>query len=391
MPMHDCSRSMRKRLRRFAGPGCKGDADLRCFEKALLQELGYGLTLDTDASGVARLTPTAHYAYEIEHGPVRLQRRRAARPVGQRQDPDRPGAEDFSDPRSLQRSQATDADADRATIWAARNWKPAGFSWSCRNYDRTGRQYRPHRDDSSGTPYLRTGSGLGAPSRRISAVPTASPFTCAKIVVTFRTPMSRRLRDLTQIKLNLEMAATDEMVGIACRLKPEMAMLVPEGRHEVTTEGGLDIAGAGSQAERCRSPGWPTPASSPASSSMPNCRRSKRRHALAHASAKSTPAPMPMPSTRMGAMPKAPAVLGRTGQDPQAGERDSRTRHALQCRPCAQLLQRAAGCPTGRHPRTAHRPRHRQPRRLCRPARSRARNEASDARSGAICAKQTAQ
>ena len=51
----------------------------------------------------------------------------------------------------------------------------------------------------------------------------------------------RRLRDLTQIKLNLEMAATDEMVGIACGLKPEMAMLVPEGRHEVTTEGGLDI------------------------------------------------------------------------------------------------------------------------------------------------------
>jgi len=51
----------------------------------------------------------------------------------------------------------------------------------------------------------------------------------------------RRLRELTHIKLNLEMAATDEMVGIAGRIKPEMAMLVPEGRHEVTTEGGLDI------------------------------------------------------------------------------------------------------------------------------------------------------
>ncbi len=51
----------------------------------------------------------------------------------------------------------------------------------------------------------------------------------------------RRLREMTQIKLNLEMAATDEMVGIACALKPEMAMLVPEGRHEVTTEGGLDV------------------------------------------------------------------------------------------------------------------------------------------------------
>jgi pyridoxine 5-phosphate synthase len=53
----------------------------------------------------------------------------------------------------------------------------------------------------------------------------------------------RRLRELTHIKLNLEMAATDEMVAIACALVPEMAMLVPEGRQEVTTEGGLDIAG----------------------------------------------------------------------------------------------------------------------------------------------------
>jgi pyridoxine 5-phosphate synthase len=45
----------------------------------------------------------------------------------------------------------------------------------------------------------------------------------------------RRLREHTHIKLN------DEMVAIACRTKPELAMLVPEGRHEVTTEGGLDI------------------------------------------------------------------------------------------------------------------------------------------------------
>ncbi|MGE5141893.1 MAG: pyridoxine 5'-phosphate synthase [Acidobacteriota bacterium] len=53
----------------------------------------------------------------------------------------------------------------------------------------------------------------------------------------------RRLRELVHIKLNLEMAATDEMVAIACELKPEMAMLVPEGREEITTEGGLDVAG----------------------------------------------------------------------------------------------------------------------------------------------------
>ena len=51
----------------------------------------------------------------------------------------------------------------------------------------------------------------------------------------------RRLRELTHIKLNLEMAATDEMIEAARRVRPEMAMLVPEGRHEITTEGGLDI------------------------------------------------------------------------------------------------------------------------------------------------------
>lgn len=51
----------------------------------------------------------------------------------------------------------------------------------------------------------------------------------------------RRLREITHIKLNLEMAATEEMVGIARGVQPEMAMLVPEGRQEITTEGGLDI------------------------------------------------------------------------------------------------------------------------------------------------------
>jgi pyridoxine 5-phosphate synthase len=52
----------------------------------------------------------------------------------------------------------------------------------------------------------------------------------------------RRLRELVHIKLNLEMAATPQMIDIACTLRPEMAMLVPEGRQEITTEGGLDVA-----------------------------------------------------------------------------------------------------------------------------------------------------
>lgn len=52
-----------------------------------------------------------------------------------------------------------------------------------------------------------------------------------------------RVKDMCHVKLNLEMAATDEMVAIACRIKPHLSMLVPEGRMEVTTEGGLDVAG----------------------------------------------------------------------------------------------------------------------------------------------------
>ncbi|MFG0292124.1 MAG: pyridoxine 5'-phosphate synthase [Phycisphaerales bacterium JB050] len=55
-----------------------------------------------------------------------------------------------------------------------------------------------------------------------------------------------RLRETlagTGVKLNLEMAATAEMVRIAREVKAEIAMLVPEGRQEITTEGGLDIVG----------------------------------------------------------------------------------------------------------------------------------------------------
>jgi len=49
------------------------------------------------------------------------------------------------------------------------------------------------------------------------------------------------LRDVVKTKLNLEMAATPEMVEIACDVKPDMITLVPEKRKELTTEGGLDV------------------------------------------------------------------------------------------------------------------------------------------------------
>ena len=51
------------------------------------------------------------------------------------------------------------------------------------------------------------------------------------------------LRQTVRSRLNLEMAATEEMLAIALRIKPDMVTLVPERRAEVTTEGGLDVAG----------------------------------------------------------------------------------------------------------------------------------------------------
>jgi pyridoxine 5-phosphate synthase len=53
-----------------------------------------------------------------------------------------------------------------------------------------------------------------------------------------------RLRETVTTRLNLEMAATMEMVRIACELCPDQATLVPEKASEVSTEGGLDVAGA---------------------------------------------------------------------------------------------------------------------------------------------------
>lgn len=51
------------------------------------------------------------------------------------------------------------------------------------------------------------------------------------------------LRRTVTVKLNLEMACNPEIVGIACRVLPDQATLVPERREEVTTEGGLDVVG----------------------------------------------------------------------------------------------------------------------------------------------------
>ncbi|MCX7106876.1 MAG: pyridoxine 5'-phosphate synthase [Methylococcales bacterium] len=51
------------------------------------------------------------------------------------------------------------------------------------------------------------------------------------------------LKDMLHTRLNMEMAVTDEMVALAIKVRPYACCLVPEKREELTTEGGLDIAG----------------------------------------------------------------------------------------------------------------------------------------------------
>jgi len=51
----------------------------------------------------------------------------------------------------------------------------------------------------------------------------------------------RMLKEFVPVELNLEMAATKEMVGIAIKTKPDLVTIVPEKRQELTTEGGLDV------------------------------------------------------------------------------------------------------------------------------------------------------
>jgi pyridoxine 5-phosphate synthase len=60
-----------------------------------------------------------------------------------------------------------------------------------------------------------------------------------------------RMRASLQTRMNLEMAATDAMIEIARRVRPQDACLVPERREEVTTEGGLDVAGQVARLKEC--------------------------------------------------------------------------------------------------------------------------------------------
>ena len=121
----------------------------------------------------------------------------------------------------------------------------------------------------------------------------------------------RRLRELTHIKLNLEMAATDEMVEIACGIAArdgDARARGPPGSHHRRRPRHRRSRRSGS---RTRWRSSPTRASSPASSSTRSCARSRRRRASARGCARSTRAPMPTRSIRRAATPRAKPVRGR--------------------------------------------------------------------------------
>ncbi len=128
----------------------------------------------------------------------------------------------------------------------------------------------------------------------------------------------RILRETLHTRMNLEMAVTEEMLTIACETKPHFCCPVPEKRQEVTTEGGLDVAGQRDKMrDACQRPadaGIRSPCLS-----MRMKRRSKRRRTLARPISKSTPAAMPMPKptpSRPGSwnvLPKRPPTPPASG------------------------------------------------------------------------------
>lgn len=61
----------------------------------------------------------------------------------------------------------------------------------------------------------------------------------------------RVMRETVQVKMNLEMGATEEMTSIALDVRPDQVSLVPEKREEVTTEGGLDVIGNRDRVQAC--------------------------------------------------------------------------------------------------------------------------------------------
>ena len=176
----------------------------------------------------------------------------------------------------------------------------------------------------------------GTRAAAIIPIPSAPPFVAAEAGADGITAHLRedrrhitdddidRLMAEIDLPLNLEMAATEEMLAIALRHRPHAACIVPEQREERTTEGGLDAAGQHNHlAYYVDKLGDARTSASACSSSRPSA-RSRRRCGSARRSSSSTPAAMPMPRAR-SARPNCKriadcaALAVKNGIEPHAG------------------------------------------------------------------------
>ena len=203
----------------------------------------------------------------------------------------------------------------------------------------------------------------------------------------------RILRQTVTVKLNLEMACENEILDIACQVKPDQATLVPEKREEITTEGGLDVRGQRDRVaravDRLRQAG--------VSVSLfldPDPRQIEEAARLAVDAVELHTGQYALAAPGKGQSPfagTARRVLRTNGDcplfrwrcrgqgvgQPQRGRRhDSSGRANPPRRPRTDLSQRSAGRRHRRDARVEHRPQHRRPRDHGRIAGSRAGNEA---------------
>ena len=336
---------------------------LRRFEVRLLSELGYALPLVREADTGAPVDPATRYHYAFDRGP-----RRASPEPGVRLPLVRGATllaladESLSRRRDGGRGEATDARGARPLPRAARRREPPRRAGSAGAGARNGR--------TAAVIELGVNIDHVATLRQARRTYEPDPVWAAVeahlggadgITVHLREDRRhiqdedvRRLRELVHIKLNLEMAATAEMIAIACALKPEMAMLVPEGRQEITTEGGLDVVAQEAKLRdavaRLAGAGIVTSvfidaeprqieAAARIGASVCEVHTGPYAHAF-HAKGRD-------PESAGGGRASSPKSARRA--------RPSGGRHALQRGTCAQLFQRAAGRRVARRARAAHR------------------------------------
>ena len=274
----------------------EGVRPLRLFEKRLLDALGYGLALEREVDADRPLDARYAYRYRLDQGAMRIEG------VAE-------GVDIFSGRTLLARCA-------RGLL------RPGGLrrgarAAACRAGSLPGRQGVAHaqvmlalrrRDRLSISSMLHLGVNVDhvATLRQARRASFPDPVFAALIAeqagadnITMHLREDRRHiqdrdirvgRDVLQTRLNFEMAATEEMVRIACEVRPADCCLVPERRTEVTTEGGLDaasqVAALGPVCRRLARRGHPRLAVHRSGSA----RSSKRRRVSARRRSSCTPA-----------------------------------------------------------------------------------------------------